>query len=92
MSQTPDGQEHDDPVRAKRAVVAKWTLIANRMGYLSFSLAFALFVMSFAFGMPETLVSIVAALLIGGSCLLAPSMILGYAVKAAERFDREKGY
>ena len=82
----------NDPVRATRARIAKWTLLANRVGYLLFGTAFALFVMAFAFGFPETLVSIVAACLISGSVLLAPSMVMGYAVKAAERFDREKGY
>lgn len=93
MSQTPGSTPADnDPVRTTRAKVAKWALLANRVGYLLFGLAFALFVMAFAFGMPEALVSMVAGCLISGSFLLAPSMVLGYAVKAAERFDREKGY
>ena len=93
MTDSPGGETHgDDPVRTLRAKVAKWALLANRVGYLLFGLAFALFVMAFAFGMPEALVSTVAGCLIAGSFLLAPSMVLGYAVKAAERFDREKGY
>ena len=44
---TPD---EIDPVRAKRAQVAKWTLLANRVGYLFVALAMALFVIAFAVG------------------------------------------
>lgn len=83
---------HDDPVRGLRAKIAKWNLLANRIGYLLFGVAFAAFVMAFAFGFKGPLVSVVAACLIIGSILLAPSIVIGYAVKAAERFDREKGY
>jgi hypothetical protein len=36
-------------------------------------------------------VTAVIVLLVAGSILLAPSIIIGYAVKAAERDDREKG-
>ena len=36
--------------------------------------------------------AIITAALIAGCVLLAPAIILGYAVKAAEREDRERGY
>ena len=75
-----------DPVRIKRAKIAKWTLIANRVGYLFVALAMALFFMAFAFGFTS-----VMATLVIGCVLLAPSIILGYAVKAADRDDRERG-
>ena len=80
-----------DPVRARRAQVAKWTLLANRVGYLFMALAVAAFVMAFAFGFKGVIVTVVTANLIIGSVLLAPSIVLGYAVKAAEREDRENG-
>ena len=38
----------DDPVRAKREQIAKWTLLANRVGYLFVAVAMALFVIAFA--------------------------------------------
>jgi hypothetical protein len=47
--------------------------------------------MAFAFGFKGPLVTAVVVLLVAGSILLAPSIIIGYAVKAAERDDREKG-
>ncbi len=80
-----------DPVRARRQQVAKWTLIANRVGYLLFGVAIAVFFIGFAIGFTGALVAIVVGTLIVGSLLLAPAIVLGYAVKAAEREDRERG-
>jgi hypothetical protein len=40
----------DDPVRARRAQIAHWTLLANRIGYLLFAVAMALFVLAFVLG------------------------------------------
>lgn len=80
-----------DPVRERRARIAKWTLLANRVGYLFFALAIALFVMAFVLGFSGPLVVIVTVCLVIGSILLAPAIVLGYAVKAAERDDRERG-
>ena len=81
----------DDPVRRRRAQVAKWTLLANRLGWLLMALAMALFVMAFAFGFAGPIVTAVTVSLLAGCVLLAPSIVLGYAVKAAEREDAERG-
>ena len=80
-----------DPVRARRARVARWTLLANRIGYLCFAVAVAVFVVGFALGFRGALVAVVVVSLVVGSLLLAPSIVLGYAIKAAERDDREHG-
>ena len=80
-----------DPVRVRRQQIAKWTLMANRIGYLFFAIAIVSFVLAFAFGFNSTMSSIIIAALIVGSILLAPAIVLGYAVKAAERDDRERG-
>ncbi len=80
-----------DPVRARRERIAHLNLLANRIGYLLWAFAIACFVMAFAFGFKGPLVTAVVVLLVAGSVLLAPSIIIGYAVKAAERDDREKG-
>lgn len=79
-----------DPVRVRRAQIAKWTLLANRVGYLFYALAIALFAMAFVVGFDVLAVPVIVALVIG-SVLLAPAIVLGYAVKAAEREDRELG-
>ena len=80
-----------DPVRQRRARIARVTLIANRVGYLLFGLAIALFVMAFAFGFKGPIVTAIIVTLVVGSILLAPAIVLGYAVKAAERDDLERG-
>jgi len=80
-----------DPVRVKRAKIAKWTSLANRVGYLFVVLAMALFFMAFAFGFTSVMATLVIISLVIGCVLLAPSIILGYAVKAADRDDRERG-
>jgi hypothetical protein len=85
---TPAGR---DPVREKRERIARWTLLANRVGYLLFAVAIALFVMAFVLGFQGPLVTAITVCLVVGSILLAPAIVLGYAVKAAERDDRERG-
>lgn len=80
-----------DAVRARRQQVAKWSLLANRIGYLLYALAISCFVIAFAVGFSGAIVTVVTVSLVAGSVLLAPSIVLGYAVKAAEREDRENG-
>jgi Na+/proline symporter len=80
-----------DPVRIRRRQVAKWTLLANRVGYLLFGVAIAVFVIGFALGFTGIVSAIVIGCLIVGSILLAPAIVLGYAVKAAEKDDRARG-
>ena len=80
-----------DPVRARRQAVARWTRLANRLGYLCFAIAIGTFVIGFIVSFNGAVSGVVIASLIVGSVLLAPAIVLGYAVKAAERDDRERG-
>jgi uncharacterized membrane protein YidH (DUF202 family) len=80
-----------DPVRARRRQVARWTRLANRVGYLCFGVAIVTFVVGFVGSFNNTVSTIVIASMVIGSVLLAPAIVLGYAVKAAEREDRERG-
>ena len=66
-------------------------MIANRVGYLLFGLAIALFVMAFAFGFKGPIVTAITVSMVLGSILLAPAFVLGYAVKAAEKDDAARG-
>lgn len=79
-----------DPVRVRRAQVAKYTLLANRIGYLLYAATIACFVLAFAVGFNSAMVTLMTIGLVAGSILLAPSIVLGYAVKAAERDDLER--
>jgi heme/copper-type cytochrome/quinol oxidase subunit 3 len=81
-----------DPIRARRQQVAKWTLLANRIGYLFVAVSMAFFVIAFAVGFSPAMASLVIVSFVIGCVLLAPSIVIGYAVKAAERDDRERGF
>ena len=83
--------EPPDPVRTRRAQVARWTALANRAGYLLLTVAVVLFFVALAVGFSGTMATLVVVALVAACVLLAPSIILGYAVKAAEREDRERG-
>jgi hypothetical protein len=91
MGSSTSDQHSDDPVRRRRASVAKWTLLANRVGYLVLALAMAMFVIAFAVGFNAVMAGLIVGCLIVSFVLLAPSIVLGYAVKAAERDDLEHG-
>ena len=92
MTGRPNQTPSADPVRARRAAFARWTLLANRVGYLVLALAMTLFVMAFLFGFNATMATLVVICLVVSFVLLAPSIVLGYAVKAAERDDVEHGF
>ncbi|HJR25804.1 MAG TPA: hypothetical protein VJ804_10035 [Acidimicrobiales bacterium] len=80
-----------DPVRARRARIARWVELGQRLGYGLFGLAVVGFVVGFAVGFDGAFVAVVITCLVAGSVVLAPSIVLGYAVKAAEREDRDRG-
>ena len=81
----------NDPVRSRRQKISRINNAANRLGYLLWAIAMACFVTAFIVGFKGLLVDMVISCIIAGSILLAPSIIIGYAVKAAERDDLENG-
>lgn len=81
----------NDPVRSRRQMISRINNAANRLGYLLWAIAMVCFVTAFVVGFKGPLVNVVTACIIAGSILLAPSIIIGYAVKAAERDDLEHG-
>ena len=88
---TNAGGGRPDPVRAQRAKIAKWTLLANRVGYLFFGVAMAVFFIGFGFRFNGAIVAIVTGCIIAGSILLAPALVIGYGIKKAEREDVARG-
>ena len=92
MTQSAPQPRSTDPVRARRDQVARWTLLANRVGYLVLALAVTLFILAFLFGFTATMATLIIVSLVVSFVLLAPSIVLGYAVKAAERDDVERGF
>ena len=80
-----------DPVRERRARIAKLVELGQRVGYGLFGLAIVGFIVGAASGFDGAAVTVVVASLLVGSVILAPAIVFGYAVKAAEREDRELG-
>ena len=81
----------DDPVRARRAQVARAAKLGGRIGYALFAVAVVAFFVGFFAGFTSTTVTVIVVTMALGSALLAPAIVAGYAVKAAERDDREHG-
>jgi hypothetical protein len=80
-----------DPILVKRARAAKLANLGQRLGYLGFIIAIVVFVIGAIAGFNGAIVGIVIGSIVVGSIFLAPSIVLGYAVKAAEKEDRAQG-
>lgn len=81
----------NDPVRARRARIAKINRTAQRVGYALFLVAIVVFAIGAAGRFTPTIVAVVVASLAVGSVLLVPTIIIGYGVRAADRDDRRAG-
>ena len=81
----------DDPVRHRRAQVQRWVSVAGRTGYAILAIGVVAFFVALATEFNSAMATIVIACLIVAFFLLAPAIVLGYAVKAADREDRERG-
>jgi hypothetical protein len=77
-------------VVVRRRRLARAAELAQRAGYALFGVAVVAFVAGFAVGLSAGVVAVVLVALGLGSVLLAPGIVVGYAVKAAEREDRER--
>lgn len=89
--QAPTVGVSGDPVRAKRAVIDRWTRLAKRVGYFSFGVSIVAVFAGLATSFSPLVGQLATGGLIIGSILLAPSIVLGYAIKAAEKEDRVNG-
>jgi hypothetical protein len=81
-----------DPVRARRRRFALFVKLGKRAGYLLWLAAMVLVVVALATDLHRTVLTAAAACLVVGAVLLAPAIIVGYAVNAAEREDRALGH
>jgi 4-amino-4-deoxy-L-arabinose transferase-like glycosyltransferase len=79
-----------DPVLARRQLIGRWVSIAQRIGYALFAVAIVVFFVGLARRDFSGATALVLELsLLFGSLLLAPAIVIGYAVRAADRADRE---
>ena len=85
----PTGAEpHDDPVLARRARIGRLVALGQRVGYSLWLVAIVVFVVGAVVGFRPAMVTVVIGCLAAGSALLAPSIVISYGVKAADREDR----
>lgn len=82
----------DDPVRRRRAQVQRAVSMASRTGYSILALGIVVFFVALATEFNGAMAGVVIGCLVVASVLLAPAIVLGYAVKAADRDDRERGF
>jgi hypothetical protein len=80
-----------DPVILRRRRLARWADLGQRAGYALFGVAIVLFVVGFVVGFSSGMVTTVVVALVAGSLVLAPAIVIGYAVRAADRDDRDRG-
>jgi hypothetical protein len=78
-----------DPVLVQRARVQRVANLAKRAGYMLFLASMVLFFVALATDLPSGLTAAAAGTLIAGCVVLAPAILLGYAVRGAERDDEE---
>ena len=82
------------PVTPCSSAAARWRGphgSARTSGYALFGAAVILFLAGFVLGLTPGVVTAIVACMAVGSVLLAPAIVAGYAVKAADREDRERG-
>ncbi len=78
----------DDPVLARRARIAGLVVLGKRIGYGLYLAAIVLFAVGLVGRYTSTITTTIVTCLVVGSIVLAPAIVFGYGVKAAEREDR----
>jgi hypothetical protein len=78
-----------DPVLARRARIGRLVAMGQRIGYSLWLVAIVVFVAGAATRFRPVMVTVVIGCLAAGSALLAPSIVISYGVRAADREDRK---
>jgi len=77
-----------DPVRERRARIARLVSLGKRVGYGLYAVAIVLFAVGLLGRYTTAITTTIVACLVVGSLVLAPAIVFGYGVRAAEREDR----
>ena len=80
-----------DPVRERRARIDRLAAAGRRLGYTLMLVAVVAFAVGVVPGFSTPVTTAVTASLAASTVTLARALVAGYAVKAAEREDREEG-
>jgi hypothetical protein len=76
-----------DPVLVRRQRMARLASTGQRVGYAALLVAIAAFIWALAAHFPTAATTLVVAGLVVCTLTLAPAIVLGYAVKAAQKED-----
>lgn len=77
-----------DPILERRRRIAGLVAVGKRLGYGLFALAVVLFFVGLVWSYEPWLTTTIVVSMLVGSVVLAPAIVFGYAVRAAEREDR----
>jgi hypothetical protein len=77
-----------DPILRRRAQALRLANTGQRTGYLLLLVALVVLIGGLAAGLNDTVTTVIALCMGLAALILAPSIILGYAAKAAEREER----
>ena len=81
-----------DPVRTRRARIARVVRYGQRVGYAALAVAVVSFVAAAATDFPALAVDLSVAALVVGIVVLPVPIVLGYGIRAAEREERQRRY
>jgi hypothetical protein len=88
----PSTHGPDDPVRARRRLMARLAKLGKRGGYSCLGAALVVFMVGALAGeFTPLIVNVVITAIVVGSVFLLPAIVIGYGVSAAEREDRTPG-
>ncbi len=77
-----------DPVRARRQRIGRLAAAGRKLGFALFGAALLVVVVGLFTSLTGAVTALATACLVAGSVLLAPAIVIGYGVRAAERDDR----
>lgn len=89
MSEPMSAAGHDDPVLARRRRIARGVRLGKRAGYGVLAYAVVAFFVGYGVGFSGWLVTTIVVALAISCVVLAPAIVMGYGVRAADREDRE---
>jgi membrane protein YdbS with pleckstrin-like domain len=78
-----------DPILERRARIARYVKIAQRIGYLALAVAVVAFIISFVTDFPSWSVTLTIVCLVLAIVILPIPIVFGYGVRAAEREERQ---
>ena len=77
-----------DPILVRRARFARLASLGQRLGYLAYLVAIVVFAVGLSTGFTDAYATTLVVLLVAGSFVLAPAIVLHHAVRAAITHDQ----